>query len=548
MRPQFGLQGSVMGWNDPWLDPKDGAFRRTGEGMDFPSQDPTPSADRLVRLLEREGADFFLYHPPPVDGAIGAFLDSMSRSDLAFLLGNEVGCINVHTAPGTNRWDLPEPAVRAALKTCRCLGLVYDETEHLQLHPGQYAGRDDLFQWSDPNGLSLEDAEASIAAAVRRRIETLEGMGEIPAYGEHVFPVMTHVMARGGMNPCPKILKEAFTPITLAIAQGAARQYGKRLGICVDLWGFDTGPWFTRLWGFPAHSPAEFGSALACAWHQAPDLAFVENIDPLYRFDGQDFHPTEFALEWSRFVTGCRPDLPYHHRDASCRTAVIRSDDGVMSDRGTFRSRGPFGSDTLPVTPETCSFFQVMDHLAHGTGSPRSLTWFQSDRPSRWSAGQYPRTAETLARLPLPHGVEDRTPSEHPLFHPLDRVLVFDETVRSETLGHPDRIILCGSRASPALRALLEERRRRGTDVLMAGWLSDGQGTVRHEEDGMRTEGARIVVPNFDCPEARSFLDGCLGDPGEWRCEFGAYDVVHTNPSGDGVRLDIRIEPSRRIR
>lgn len=86
---------------------------------------------------------------------------------------------------------------------------------------------------------------------------------------------MYHACARGGMNPCPKILKDEFQSVQISTAIGAAKQYARKMGICVDLWGQDVGEWFTRVWGFPGHSPGEFKSALELSYLMGPDFIFT---------------------------------------------------------------------------------------------------------------------------------------------------------------------------------------------------------------------------------------------------------------------------------
>jgi len=46
---------------------------------------------------------------------------------------------------------------------------------------------------------------------------------------EMVFPVFMHELARAGMHPAPKVLKESFNPLVLAIGMGAAQQYQREL-------------------------------------------------------------------------------------------------------------------------------------------------------------------------------------------------------------------------------------------------------------------------------------------------------------------------------
>ena len=58
---KFGLQNSVMGWDDPWYPDASRTLMRTGEGQFFVSQDPAPTKQAFIRLLQETfGVDFLM--------------------------------------------------------------------------------------------------------------------------------------------------------------------------------------------------------------------------------------------------------------------------------------------------------------------------------------------------------------------------------------------------------------------------------------------------------------------------------------------------------
>ena len=64
-------------------------------------------------------------------------------------------------------------------------------------------------------------------------------------------------------------------------------------------------------------------------------------------------------------------------------------------------------------------------------------------------ATEYPRDAETLRKFPLEHGAGVNSETyAHPLFYPMNKVLVFDDKVGEENLSGAKVIVVCGSRLS----------------------------------------------------------------------------------------------------
>lgn len=107
---KFGLQNSVMGWDDPWYPDASRTLMRTGEGQFFASQDPAPTKQAFIRLLQETfGVDFLMQHAMPQDERTEDFVRDMEKCGLQYMLGNEFGNIN-----GPHCGDQP---LRRAAKT-----------------------------------------------------------------------------------------------------------------------------------------------------------------------------------------------------------------------------------------------------------------------------------------------------------------------------------------------------------------------------------------------------------------------------------------------
>ncbi len=535
--PLIGVQGSVIGFDDPWHKERSAQIMRTGEGRPFLSQDrPGPSPEEMVSYIKALGLNLYLHHVVPDEEEILKFIESISTSGLYYLLGNEYGNINGAFHGLCNRYDVPHRCIEKAQQSKGFLGLVYDETEHLQLHPSMYTDYhaeckgNKYYQWADTSGLSLEESERSVAKAVRAHVEACRGAS---LYSEQVFPVMYHTFARGGMNPCPKLLKEEFQSVQLATALGACRQYNRKLSICVDLWGQDVGAWFTRVWGFPGHSPREFQSALELAYLMSPDMMYVENIDILAHFKDSRFNQTEFGDVLERFVKDFVPAhrLTYSHRDARPDIALVRSDDSAWGMDDCL-----YGNTELSVTPSSASAFHVFHALSHGTIPINGITFFAPQFSSH--AGHYVRNEHTLAALPLPDGVgRDRETKTHTLFHPLNNVIVFDEQAGERELAGVKLIVLAGSRMSARCLKAVERCVRDGATCIAFDWLLPPE-LSKSRRDG---NGQWIVTNDLEQAVIRETITRFTGFPNVWRQVFSDTELCIENPSGDGISLEFTV-------
>lgn len=535
-RPSLGIQGPVVAFHDPWAGDDSDAIMRTGTGIPIPSQDPAPSPGEFVSALRDLGADFYVHHVIPTVHDHAALLRDLDDAGIDVVLGNEYGNINGPYVDGTNRHDLPADLVRDAAATGRLAGVLYDEPEHLQMHADQYRRDAHLPHFGQTDGLCTEDAIAVIDRTVRGIVRDVgtavgeSGDARVPVLAEQVFPVMFHTLARAGMTPAPKVMKESFQPLQLGTALGAATQYDRELWICADLWGPDVGPWLTRAPGFPGHSPAEFASALRLAHLFAPTRLFVENIDVLVRHRGAGaFERTAHGEVWQEFVRDFVPRHPlrWSHRDARADIALVHADD---SDFG--RGERPFGNRAATAPRAARSVFAAWHALSHGQlpahGSCLHIPGYDFPR--------HQLDGVDRSQFPLEVGATGPT-GLHGLFQATRSVLVFDEHVCADQLADAGLIVVAGSRLPRATRDALRTRADAGATVLVAAWLCDRE-RAKSERVG---RGRWVVYESFDEPDAREAIAAHAGPADVWTQRFADVEVRIRAADPHGETLDFEI-------
>ncbi|MCZ8519526.1 MULTISPECIES: hypothetical protein [Paenibacillus] len=537
--PRLGIQGPVVGWPDPWAGEASEQIMRTGTGSPVPSQDPRPEPAAFLKALSDLGADFYVHHVIPEAENVQQVMSDAAEAGLDVCLGNEYGNINGPWAEGTNRYDLTDTATVQAAGSGRCIGLLYDEPEHLQINAAQYRKDGWYPHWGSVDGLSLEASRRRVGDAVSdRRLHVerlLEQAGKaeapMPLISEHVFPVMYHTFARAGMDLCPKIMKESFQSLQLATALGAAKQYGRSLWICADLWGPDAGEWFTRYPGFPGHSPEEFESALKLGYLMGPSHLFVENVDVLLRHTPQGFRKTEYGEVWEQFTRSFVPAHPlsWNHSQAEADIAVIASDDANYG-----QNERVFGSRTLESGEAQKSVFHIWHLLSRGTipshGSCMHIPGYEFPRH------ELKRTVAPEA-FPLENGRTAAGFPVHGLFYPARSVLVFDDEVTRETLGKPGLILTGGTSLSERTFRALVTRAEEGGVVVIAKWLIPEGCPQELTVSGRRGAGQWIVTDHFLEEQVKEAAEPFLGEPGCWTQRFGTSEVRIAAMNKEGTRL-----------
>lgn len=544
-KPKLGIQGPVVAWQDPWAGEASDLIMRTGTGSICPSQDPKPEPGAFVNSLRELGADFYVHHVLPGTDHWDVVAD-ITAAGMDICLGNEYGNINGPWVEGTNRYDIPDQAIVEASTSGRCMGLLYDEPEHLQINAGQYRKDGWYPHWGSTEGLSLAQARSKVEQSVRSRTEHVSRIVEqaglastsVPLIAEHVFPTMFHTFARAGMDLCPKIMKESFQSLQLSTALGAAKQYGRALWICADLWGPDTGKWFTRFPGFPGHSPQEFESALKMGYLMGPTHLFVENIDVLLRHKPEGFMKTEFGEVWLQFVRKFIPENPltWHHSQADPDIAVIHSDDSNYG-----QNERLFGNRTLQTQAitQSQSVFHIWHLLSRGTiplhGSCLHIPGY--DFPRHQLKQDVP-----LDHFPLVEGFDGAAGRRvHPLFYPLSNVLAFDDHVTADKLGQPKLIIVGGTTLSADTFAMIAKKAEDGAVVVIADWLLPPDCPEQRRKSGKTGFGSWIVANDFMTSEVKEAVEPFLGEKQRWTQRFGSTEVSMYPQDEEGYTLDYEI-------
>jgi len=540
-RPRLGIQGPTVSWLDPWAEEQSASIMRTGTGSIIPAQDPTPAPRQFMDAMRQLGADFYVHHVIPGAPGHAELLRDAEACGMDVCLGNEYGNINGPFVTGTNRFDLSDAAVLEAADSGRLIGLLYDEPEHLQINAAQYRTDGFFPHWGGTDGLTLAQSEEAVVASIAARTSHVRDLlknggiqgGGAPLVSEHVFPVLFHAHARGGMDLCPKIMKESFQPLQLSTALGAAKQYGRRLWICADLWGPDAGPWFTRTSGLPGHSPEEYASALRMGYWMGPSHLFAENVDTLLKYEHSGFRKTEFGEVWEEFARKYVPEnpLPWSHLEAEPDIAFIHADD---SDYG--QNERLYGNRALTAGDEGRSVFHVWHLLSHGSlpahGSCMHIPGYSF--PRHKLKADYPQESFPLERG-VPHPQEERM---HPLFYPMNNVLVYDERVGESLLGRPQLIIVAGTRISDETLSAVRRRAEMGAAVVIASWLVPAAWRM----SGRIGEGQWIVTDSFLEDDAvRETVRPFIGSGDCWRQRFGDGEVRMYRGDPAGFTLDFEI-------
>ncbi|WP_282935339.1 hypothetical protein [Paenibacillus sp. RC67] len=545
-KPKLGIQGPVVAWQDSWAGDASDRIMRTGTGSICPSQDRRPEPGAFIDMLRELEADFYVHHAIPQGEGYSELLHDMTEAGMDICIGNEYGNINGPWVEGTNRYDILDEAILEAGRSDRCIGLLYDEPEHLQINAAQYR-KDGWFpHWGSTEGLSLQESRLKVEHSVRDRIKHVMNLMELsgfngktmPLISEHVFPTSFHTYARAGMDICPKVMKESFQSLQLSTALGAAKQYGKSMWICADLWGPDTGTWFTRFPGFPGHSPEEFDSALKMSYWMGPSHLFTENIDVLLQHTSSGFKKTEFGEVWKQFVCQYITEHPltWHHSQADADIAVIHSDDSNYG-----QNERLFGNRALDrqSVSHSESVFHIWHVLSRGTmpthGSCMHIPGYDFPRHEL-------KKEVLLERFPLEKGyVGSGRQIVHPLFYPTSNVLVYDDRVTQEQLGKPKLTLVGGSSLSDETLKAVAKRAEDGGVVVIAEWLLPENSPTAIRNSGAMGFGQWVVTNDFLEGNVREVVEPFLGEALCWMQRFGSSEVRMYPGNREGTTLDFDI-------
>ena len=505
-------------------------------GIELPNQAPIPPA--VEHALAEMGIDyvnFYLNTSPaagdvPFDSTLPGLMDMCKRLKLDFSIA-------------AHAFEPPEEALRQASglngdEGSRFEGVLFDELAHVAVlnHFG-------LKGLVDSNSFqTLDEAYAGTLEAYRGLVDKYGALGATLT-ATHVFPVLLHLAARAGAVPCPKICKEFYSPVSLAIGMGAAKQYGRPLWVDCDLWYWDL---------IPGHDADELRSNLLLAYWLGADRVYLEgagyNLKPsghagipfslMTQPNADTYQLTAHGevLRWfAKEYVPNRP-RPWSFRDVRPRVAIIRFEDTCFGQRYTTWPDSLYGSGALHSDADTEAWFALWNLLTAGRTGRDGLTFFKVwVAPSGYERPVRPGVAESYLSRPV-------QADTHRFFVPLTGTVVYDHTVGYELLADVPLIVLTGKRLSEeTLRAV---RRRVSEGATCLAWaplarrngFTDAPQGVTVIEEGA---GKWVLTDDFGFGAVFQHVWQWIGHPDEIRYRFSEHDVVLRRVTDNQVAVEV---------
>lgn len=506
-------------------------------GIEMPSQVPVTPA--VANALEEIGIQYVNYYVKPWASTPDAVAQATNAGMLEWLRKT-----NLEVALACYVVDPPDSCVKeAATLGPRFQGIVFDELEHCRLLNHHEAAAD----LADPKTFrTLAQAYEETLAGYRKLHAKYAALG-CGVTATHVFPVLHHVSARAGFDPCPKIAKEFYSPVSLAIAMGAALQYGRRLTVDVDLWYYDL---------VPGHPPEEVWCNLLLAYWLGADRVYLEgcghNLTPsgaqgipfslMTQVTPEKYQLTAHGEMLRRFIREYLPrhPRPWSFRDVRPQVAIVRfpdSDYGQRYLKAAGWHQGLYGSPNLPPTEDTEAWFQVWNLLTFGRTGTDGLTHFRvtfaangQDRPPRENA------VYSLHTRPL-------QAEGHRFWGPLNGAVVFDHLVGYDRLRGIPLLFLVGTQVSDETLTALRRCAEEGAVLIIWKGLARRAGFPDYRS-GVRIiptgKGKIVLTDAYTSAEMWQVVWPYVGRPDEIRYRFGERTVVLHRISDNDV--EVRVE------
>ena len=510
-------------------------------GVELPSQVPvTAAVENALKDIGIGFVNFYVSNTPahdlPEDETTAAMVALCER------LGLDVALACHHRDP-------LETSVRtASASTARFEGVVFDELAHIRLLHPEFAPPDGEGLFAHPTEFqSLQTAWQAAFDGFSRLEAKMRGYGAPRVVATHVWPNLLHTAARAGFTPCPKICKEFYAPVSLAVGLGAALQYKRDLWVDCDMWYFQLAP---------GHPPEEVRSNLLLAYWLGADLVYLEgagyNLFPAGRqgtpFSLVNVHQdrlyqlTPHGEMLKRF---CREYLPAHprpwtFRDIRPEVAIIRFEDGDFGQR-SWGVPGLYGSKTVTGDADTRAWLSLWNVLTRGRTGTDGLAYFKI------GAKGPKHDARHHVEVTPSYGTDPEAAAFHSFFVPLNGVVVFDDHVGYDRVRDIPLLFLTGKQLSPetvkAVRRCVEE----GAVCVAWGPLAIRCGLVESWTGGVVVvptgKGRYVFTDNFAAPEAVAEYENWIAREDEIRYHFGNHTVILRRTASDNeVAVEVLAE------
>ncbi len=510
-------------------------------GIELPSQVPVPKpVECALQDMGIGYAGFYVTTTPkwelPEAQTTSAMLDLCRRLGLRF------------TLDGHHR-DPRAESIQAAAQIGRNFeGVLLDELTHIRLLYPEFTGPEPDPLLADPRSFTnLADAYARTVEGLRRLCSRLEKEGAPRVVCTEVWPSLLHAAARAGMTPCPKVCKEFYSTVSLAVGMGAALEYDQDLWVDVDMWFFQI---------VPGHPPDEVLSNLKLAYWLGADLVYLEgcgyNLAPagkqgipfslMTQADNERYQLTPHGEMLKSFCKDYLPANPrtWTFRDILPTMAIIRFDDTDVGQK-TWGVDRLFGSTRLKPDRDTAAWLGLWNVLTWGRTGDDGIAWF---KPSV----KHPAANERHHREVVPSYLSDPACLDHTFFVPLNGVVVFDHQVTYERLEGVPLLFLTGKHVSTETLNAVRRCVREGATCVAWGPLAASCGLAEWNK-GVKVisfgKGRLVLTDDFQSRAAVRHFRRFLGRPDEIRYRFKDSTVTLRRQSDNSVEVRVT-RPSRR--
>lgn len=423
----------------------------------------------------------------------------------------------------------------------RFRGVVFDEVEHIRLlwnySPTPLA---DFGKWR-----TLDEAYEGTLDGYRKLKSKFDGLGSPAVTATHIWPVLEHAAARAGWIVCPKICKELYSPVSLAIGMGAAKEYGRELWTDVDLWYYAL---------VPGHTAEEMKSNLLLAYWLGSDLTYIEGAGHSMHRAGKQGPPFSLvnriaadtyqltphgeALRWF-----CKEYLPAHprpwtFRDIRPSIAVIHFDDTCHGQRyvTTFPDN-LYGSPNLHSDADTEAWLGLWNLLTFGKTGRDGLTYFKVPVASGGYQRDFPKGVY------MDYASHPIAADMHTFFVPLNGVVVYDDLVGYDLLEDIPLLFVSGKRVSKRTMAAIHRCVRSGAVCVIWGPLAKANG-FGCWESGVKVvkegKGRFVITGDFQYSQIYGEVTPLLGRPDEISYVFGRNRVTLKRVTDNEVTVEVR--------
>jgi len=522
----------------------DAKSNQVSVGIEMPVQ--LPVAEATEEFLKDVGIDYINFYTK-ISPAEPNFLSLNVTKTMVDLCEK----LDLDFSISTHR-IFPEPeCIDIAKKSKYFKGVVFDELAHISvINSNLYHISKDFCMIKEPNKINnLHEAyDATYMGYLNLRKKYEEMNTSVVA--THIWPILNHVAAKAGLTPCPKICKELYSPVSLSLGLGAAKQYGTELWVDCDLWYYAL---------VPGHGSEEFKSNLLLAYWLGADRIYIEgsgfNLHEMGK-QGVPFsmmkliHDKRYQLTEHGEVLKwfCRTYIPEHPRPWTFRdivpdVVIIRKDDTCHGQRfGNYFPDHLFGVPTLHSTPDTEAWLGLWNLLTyHKTGSD-GLTYFKGGyalpdfEESGWSKDIYGTAGwESYASRPF-------TASQHSFFAPLNGAVVYDHTANYELIKDAKLIFVTGIEVTESTMKAIKRCVKEG--AICIGWhnLMKEHG---FELDGLHVKtieygkGQFVITDDFENGEVYGIVAKYLNTPNEISYRFGNNRVILRKITENKVEVNV---------